>query len=153
MIALILTTVCTVMGSPPMTAPNNSLGCTPGSYQSISTESACTSRNRPSTPAAVRRDVLARYRVPNWSGQNGEIDHRVPFWAGGNTNVRNLWPEEGLSKNNPKDLLENYTRRRVCVLHTMRLRTARRIFLADWRSAYKFYHLGRVQVSNQRRVP
>jgi hypothetical protein len=114
-------------------------GCTPGRYVALSRAEACASKDRPSTPAAVRREVLRRYGLATWSGKNGEIDHMQPFWLGGRTTAGNLWPEPGKATNNEKDALENLARRRVCVIRTMRLRTARRIFAADWRVYYRRY--------------
>ena len=52
-------------------------------------------KERPTVPAAVKREVLTRYGFTFWSGETGEIDHRVPFFLGGQTNVSNLWPEAG----------------------------------------------------------
>jgi hypothetical protein len=115
------------------------VGCTPGRYVDLTREQACASKDRPSTPAAVRREVLRRYGLATWSGKNGEIDHMQPFWLGGKTTAANLWPEPGKATNNEKDALENFTRRRVCVDHTMRLRTVRRMFANDWRIYYLRY--------------
>lgn len=113
-------------------------GCTPGAYVSLGRAAACTSKDRPTLKAADRREILRRYGVPDWSGRDGELDHLVPFWLGGKTTPRNIWPEPGAIPNK-KDRLEDYTRRRVCVAHSMRVRTARRIFTADWRVYYRRY--------------
>jgi hypothetical protein len=125
------------MGHAPFTAPDNA--CTPGSTAHLTVAQACVTKPRPSVPAAVRREVLRRYGVLNWDGSRGEIDHRQPFWSGGRTNVSNLWLESGPPTGNPKDALENYTRRRVCVARTMRLSTVHRIFSTDWRVWWRRY--------------
>jgi hypothetical protein len=83
---------------------------------------------------------LTGYGVPNWTGQNGELDPRVPFSFGGTTDRANIWPEAG-SIPNTKDKLEFYIHDRVCHDGTMRLRTARAIFLGDWVAAFRKYHL------------
>jgi len=116
-------------------APDNA--CTPGAYVRLSRAEVCTPKDRPTLPAAERRRLLADYGVPNWTGASGEIDHRVPVFLGGLTVRANLWPEPG-GIPNPKDRLEVEVRRRICARHpTMRVRTAVRLFLADWRHAYR----------------
>lgn len=140
MIALLaVTAVCHVAGHGLMAAPDNSLDCTPGDWTALTRAEVCDSKPRPYLRVAVRRDILARYGVPGWTGADGELDHRVPFFLGGATDRENLWPEAG-SIPNLKDRLESYTYRRVCVRRDMRPRTARRLFLADWRHAYRAYH-------------
>jgi hypothetical protein len=69
-----------------------------------------------------------------------DFDHRVPFSLGGTTDRANIWPEAG-SIPNTKDKLEDYVHGRVCDKRTMRLRTARAIFLGDWVAAFRKYHL------------
>jgi hypothetical protein len=100
----------------------------------------CVHKDRLTLPAAVKREVLTRYGFTFWSGETGEIDHRVPFFLGGQTNVSNLWPEAGPIPNR-KDALERYTRNRICVNGTMRVRTAVRIFLGDWVTYSRRYGL------------
>jgi hypothetical protein len=136
---LAVTVACHVTGAAPMLAPDNGMACTPGSYTHLTTQQACTSKVRPYLPAGVRRDILTRYRVPTWTGRDGELDHRVPLFLGGRTTRRNLWPEAG-SIPNAKDKLELYVYGRVCRYRSMRVRTAVRMFLADWRHAYRAYH-------------
>jgi hypothetical protein len=83
----------------------------------------CLHRERPSVPAAVKREVLARYGFTSWSGKTGEID-RVPCFLGGQTTVSNLWPEAGPIPNR-KHALERYVRN----------------FLADWVTYSRRYGL------------
>jgi hypothetical protein len=128
--------VCHVGGHAPYVTPDNA--CTGGAYHRLTVAQVCTSKDRPYLPVAERRAILTNYGVPGWTGASGEIDHRVPFYLGGTTDRRNLWPQVG-SIPNVKDRLENYTRVRVCVRHTMRVRTAIRIFLSDWTQAYDAY--------------
>jgi hypothetical protein len=135
MIVELLATTC-LMGSGDFTAPRTSDNCTPGSYTE---QLACEPRKRPSLPAADRREILRRYGLTTWSGADGEFDHRVPFFLGGNTDRTNIWPERGPVGDNPKDKLENYLYRRICVKHSMTIRNGRRIFLTDWRPWYKRY--------------
>lgn len=135
MLAVLLVS-CHLLGAAPMQAPDNQ--CTSGSYDRLTTAEVCTSKHRPTLLAADRRRILARYGLAAWSGADGELDHRVPFFLGGRTNVANVWPERGPIPN-AKDRLEFYVYRRVCATHTMRVRTARLMFLADWRAAYQRY--------------
>src|SRR4051812_13940791 len=118
---------CHTTGHAPFTAPSNA--CTPGSFVRLSRAEVCQSKDRPTLRAAVRRRVLADYGVPGWTGANGELDHRIPFFLGGLATASNLWPETGTIPN-PKDRLEAYVRRRVCLRrpHPMTVRTARLIF-------------------------
>lgn len=138
--AFLAAAMCTPLGAPPMTAPDNDGACTPGSRVVLTRQQACTPLDRPTTPAAVRRDVLARYGVPDWSGRDGEIDHRVPWFLTHDSSRGNLWPERGAIPN-PKDRLEFYVYRRVCFAapHPMRVRTARLVFLGDWRAYFRLY--------------
>jgi hypothetical protein len=135
MIALaLISAVCATAGAPPMEAPDPD--CTPGSTVTLTRKQVCTSTPRPATPASVRREVLADYGVPGWTGSDGEIDHRVPWFLTHETSVRNLWPERGRIPNR-KDELEAYVYRRVCRAGTMRVSTARRSFLGDWRVSWR----------------
>jgi hypothetical protein len=127
--ALLITAACHITGPAPFLRPDNQ--CTPGAYDHLTVTQVCTSKDRPTLPAADRRRILTRYGLAAWAGTDGELDHRVPFFLGGRTNVANLWPERGPIPNT-KDRLENYVRRRICIDHTMRVRTARLIFLSDW---------------------
>lgn len=137
MLALALATMaCHVGGHVPFVRPDNV--CTPGRYERLSRQQVCTHKERPALSEADRRWILTRYGVPGWSGRDGELDHRVPFFLGGTTDRRNIWPEPERVPNT-KDRLEFYIYARVCVRHTMRVRTARLIFLADWVASYRKY--------------
>lgn len=122
--------------------PDNAWDCTPGAFASLTRAEACKSKDRPTLHAADRREVLREYGVPGWSGADGELDHRVPFFLGGLTTPANIWPERGPIPN-AKDRLEALGKGsvydRVCRgrPHWMRVRTARRIFLGDWRVTYR----------------
>lgn len=129
--------VCLLLGVPPFTAPDNA--CTPGAYVQKTRADVCDGdTRRPTLLAAERRAILSRYGLASWSGADGELDHRVPLVLGGVTDRRNVWPERELNGTNPKDRLEFRVYRRVCFgdPHPMRVRTAVRIFLSDWRHAY-----------------
>jgi hypothetical protein len=139
LVTVALAASCHTVGHAPFTAPDNALACTPGSTVHLTWQQACTPTDRSTTPVAVRRKVLAEYGVPNWTGADGEIDHRVPWFLSHDSSAGNLWPERGPATNNPKDALEGYVWRRVCVKRTMRVRTARREFLGDWRAYYRWY--------------
>jgi len=138
-----LSVVGCLMGAGQFTAP--SAACTPGAYEHLSVAAACTPKDRPSLPAAERRKILRRYGLVSWSGAMGELDHRQPFWSGGYTNAVNVWPQAGPPTGNPKDKLENYIRRRVCLRqpYPMTLRTAHAIFAGDWRASFFYYGLDR----------
>jgi hypothetical protein len=127
-----------LMGSGQYTAPITV--CTPGAYVHLSTAAVCATKDRPSLPAVERRKILARYGLTTWTGRDGELDHLQPLFLGGTTDARNIWPE-AQRPGNPKDRLENYVRRRVCLRkpYPMSVRTARREFLTDWRPWYRRY--------------
>jgi hypothetical protein len=112
--------------------------CTPGSARPLNRRTTCRSKTRPDLPQAVHDRILRDYGVPNWTGQDGELDHRVPFFLGGRTTIRNVWPEPG-SIPNTKDRLEFRIYTLVCQDRTMTPRYARRLFLRDWRDAYDRY--------------
>lgn len=124
---------CHIGGAGAFTTPDNA--CTPGAVAHLSHAEVCAPKDRPALPVAQRRKLVAQYGVPGWTGRDGELDHRVPVFLGGLTVEDNLWPERGAIPNR-KDALESLVRRRVCVERTMRVRTAVRLFLSDWRWAY-----------------
>jgi hypothetical protein len=141
--ALALAAPCHTAGAAPLVLPDNV--CTPGRFVRLTRQQACTSKDRPSLPAADRRRILTRYGIPlaSWSGASGELDHKIPFALGGTTTPANVWPERGPIPN-PKDRLEAFIIRRVCAgkPHPMRLRTARLIFQTNWVVWYRQYGLG-----------
>lgn len=120
---------CHTYGVAPFFEPDN--GCTPGSFVSLTRAEVCTPKDRPTLLVATRRRILANYGYVTWTGANGELDHRVPFFLGGRTEAANVWPEPGAIPN-IKDHLENYARNRICLWHTMRVRTAVLMFLGNW---------------------
>jgi hypothetical protein len=141
--ALALAAPCHTTGRPPFTAPSNA--CTPGAFVRKTKADVCDGQTvRPSLPAAERRAILSNYGVPTFNGTTGEIDHRVSLALGGTTDRRNLWPQVEVNGFNPKDRLEAVILRRVCkgLPHPMRVTTAVRVFLADWRAGYSYYVLG-----------
>lgn len=121
-------------------APDNAPDCTPGESDHFGHRKACDGTDRSSLTAAERRDILARYGVPGWTGADGELDHRIPLFLGGHTDRRNVWPEPGGIPND-KDALEYRVYRMVCFgdPHHLRVKTARRIFLGDWRAQYRMW--------------
>jgi hypothetical protein len=116
--------------------PDNA--CTPGTYDPIPQSRVCMSKRRPRLPDYDRNLILVSYGVPHWTGKDGELDHRVPFFLGGRTDSSNVWPERDPTL---KDKLERYIRARICVLGTMTVATARRLFRGDWRRAARRYHV------------
>lgn len=128
---------CQAEGIVPFTAPDNA--CTPGAWSFKTRTDVCDGDTaRPKLRAAERRHILGGYQLDKWTDPDGELDHRVPLVLGGTTDHRNVWPERELNGANPKDRLEFRVYRRVCFAdpHPMRVRTAIRLFLADWRHAY-----------------
>jgi hypothetical protein len=124
-------------GTLPFVTPD--VTCTPGSFDELTQAEVCTPKDRPGLTATARRTILARYGLSSWSGADGELDHRVPVFLGGRTEPANVWPERG-GIPNAKDRLEVYVQARVCAdPPTMRVETARRIFLSDWRYADCYY--------------
>ena len=136
--AVLVAAVCHVTGQSAFLRPDDD--CTPGASEDLTRAQACVHKERPPLRAAERRFILTSYGVPNWTGDDGELDHRIPFFMGGTTDRANIWPEAG-SRPNPKDTLEDYVYRRVCTKRTMRLSTARAIFKGDWVTSFRRYHL------------
>lgn len=135
------TTICAVDVDHALPAPDDSDECTPGVFADLTQQDVCDGDSpRTYLSAADRREVLGEYGVPNWSGSDGELDHRVPVFLGGLTEPENVWPERG-SIPNAKDRVEYRVYRRVCFADPspMRVRSARRLFLADWRHAYRVW--------------
>lgn len=135
-----MASVCRVNWSHGLPGPDNSKRCTPGTFDRISKANVCDGDSpHPTLHAADRREIVGEYGVPDWSGLNGELDHRVPVFLGGRTEPENIWPEPGKSSNNEKDALERRAYRRICFHDPlgMRVRTGRRLFLADWRTTYR----------------
>jgi hypothetical protein len=133
--------LCNPVGVPPFETPDNSPACTPGSHVRLTQHQACTPTPRGTLPAKTRRDVLGRYGLTTWTGTLGELDHRVPWFLTHDSAATNIWPERETNGRNPKDILESYIWRRVC-RHSpagLRVKTARLVFLSDWRAAYKLY--------------
>lgn len=133
--------VCHVNIERGLPGPDNALRCTPGAFRRLTRADVCDGdSSRATLRAADRREVVGEYGVPGWSGRDGELDHRVPVFLGGRTVPANIWPEPG-SIPNAKDRVEFRVYRRVCFSDPapMRVRTARRIFLADWRHTYRVW--------------
>ncbi len=136
--AMLAVAACHINWAAGLPGPDNA--CTPGAYDRLTKAQVCAPKDRPTLRAAVRREVLEEYRRPGWTGADGEIDHRVPVFLGGRTAENNLWPEPGAIPNK-KDRVEFRVYRRICFHdpYGMRVRTGRRLFLADWRHAYRVW--------------
>lgn len=129
---------CDVNWAHHLPGPDNALACTPGSFERLSRREVCETKTRPTLSTAERREVVTEYNVPSWSGADGELDHRIPVFLGGRTESENIWPQPG-GIPNAKDKVEFRVYRRICFSdpYRMRVRTGRRLFLADWRHAYR----------------
>lgn len=121
------------------------LGCTPGGYDPAVTQNTIhsticvrgwTATVRPSTAqtSASARKARAAYGA----GYPSEYDHLIPLELGGSNSTSNLWPEPG-SIPNPKDLVENELKRRVCS-GSITLNSARVAIAADWTTALSKAH-------------
>ncbi len=80
-----------------------------------------TTRTVRNVPAALKREIYARYGMENHKGacagkEGCEIDHLIPLTAGGANDKLNLWvqPYRGEWSAHVKDKLENQMRRLVC---------------------------------------
>lgn len=80
--------------------------------------------------------TLAKYGIPRSQGRLYEDDDLVPLCIGGDADPRNHWPMRW-DDAELKDELEREVCIRVCDLHTMSLDDAQRLFLGDWRQAYR----------------
>ena len=91
--------------------------------------------------------TLIKYGLPPSQAHDVEDDDRIPVCSGGdNADPRNHWPQsctgwEGLRcVSGPafeKDRLEAWGCRAVCDEHRLSLAAAQRMFLGDWRAAYR----------------
>jgi hypothetical protein len=90
------------------------------------------------TTAAMKAEVFKRYGIEK-DGREFEIDHRLELSLGGADDVRNLWPQEGMTHPSfhDKDRLESRVWRMVCKKHSMSLADAQAIFLGDWIAGYQ----------------
>lgn len=148
LVTLALAAPCHTTGTPPFTAPSNA--CTPGAFVRKTKADVCDGQTvRPKLLAAEERRILRNYGLATFTGSDGEKDHRVPLVLGGTTDRHNIWPEpwgpgEFAHRENAKDKLEDAILRRVCkgLPHPMRVATAVRVFLADWRAGYSYYVQG-----------
>lgn len=132
---------CQRLGAGQRSAPDNL--CTPGAGKRLTRAQVCTPKEREYIPADTRQLVLANYGLPAVLPYPGKIDHRWPHFLGGYDTPANLWPAPVRSFD--KDRLEYVVYRRVChgSPFRMRVRTAVRIFLSDWRAGYNYYLLHR----------
>jgi hypothetical protein len=147
---LLATAACQVIGTGAFTLPDKS--CTPGAYTKLTPAQVCKPNVRPHLSSADRRWIVTSYGVPSWSGDDGELDHLVSLDLGGKTNRDNIWTQREVDidddgdKDNPKDRLEQYAHDRLCIgriprqPRTLRVSTAVRWFLGDWRARWRFYN-------------
>lgn len=126
---------CELVGRGRMTGPDED--CTPGRQAgSLSVKVVCRHRDRADV-RDLRKEIISDYGLSDF---HGELDHRVPHFLGGTDTKANLWPEPGRIPN-AKDRLEFYVHDRVCNDRTMTPRYAVKLFLGDWRTAYRRYGL------------
>jgi hypothetical protein len=130
---------CDAIGSGLYSRPD--LRCTPGALnpqvtQATISQTICqrgwTSTVRPPeiVTESEKRASMAAYGDHLPIGYY-EYDHFVPLELGGATNdSRNLWPEPGSSPN-PKDVVEDQLRQKVCD-RRMTLAQAQRAIVANW---------------------
>lgn len=153
--AVALTTVhCHAAGSAPWAVPDNRPGCTPGRTEKLTRARACDPGREGAVTVATKREVARRYGLDyaSLNGDRGEWDHSEPDFNGGRETAGNVWFEFG-HRPNPKDYLESYVRRRVCVTRDMSPRTARRIFTSRWTHAYAFFYDRGMLPANAPRPP
>ncbi|MBV8243045.1 MAG: hypothetical protein JOY75_19875 [Hyphomicrobiales bacterium] len=94
-----------------------------------------------------KASTLMKYGLPLPQAPDFEDDDRIPICAGGdNADPRNHWPQrctawEGIrcvaGPAFEKDPLEGWVCRAVCDEHRLPLDAAQRMFLGDWRVAYR----------------
>jgi hypothetical protein len=131
--------------------PNTRL--TPGVTRPLSHATICStiwSRDRRFVSAKMKLGIYHRYGligprdracVPDAHGRRCEIDHLIPRSLGGADDVKNLWPQPfGTRPWNAarKDRLEVKLSRLVCA-SKLKLITARRMLVKDYRIAYRRY--------------
>ena len=85
----------------------------------------------------AKRGTLAKYGIPRSQSRLYQDDDRVPLCLGGNNaDPRNHWPQPW-QEARLKDRLERKVCIAVCDRHSMSLDEAQRLFLGDWRRAYR----------------
>lgn len=96
-------------------------------------------------PLSLKKEVMARYGLPESDLSRVEIDHLISLELGGSNDVKNLWPQfyeaPGTYGARYKDILENKLHRLV-VEGDVSLREAQREISTDWISAYRKYVVG-----------
>jgi predicted anti-sigma-YlaC factor YlaD len=115
---------------------------TPGATWAVTTGELCAgTRHTRTITAAMRRDVLAAYRMEAAPADQCELDYLITPELGGATDARNLWPQAYASpvwNARVKDELERLLPQLVCS-RQLALETAQRDMAVDWIAAYKKY--------------
>jgi hypothetical protein len=130
------------LGNPAPAEPDPAL--TPGDTLPVTAQDVCTpgySHKVRNVPAAVKREVYARYGIAYHRPGEYEVDHLISLELGGSNSIRNLWAESHWTSPwnaHVKDALENALHRLVCA-GRLDLHTAQRAIATDWIAAYEKY--------------
>lgn len=92
--------------------------------------------------AALKRQLMGAYNIPDTRSQEYELDRFIPLEAGGSSDARNLWPEPntflryhgGHGLHNDKDAVEAYLSSAICQ-HKVTASAVRAAVAADWTTA------------------
>ncbi len=124
-------------------APNPAL--TPGVALPISESEVCSGGVSPqvasSVPAAMGREVFARYGIQDPGNRSYELDFLIAPELGGAPEPGNFWPQPYSApgwNSHVKDALEDRLHQLVCE-EKISLATAQHEIATDWISAYKKY--------------
>lgn len=120
-------------------------GLTPGATRVVSREAACSlpaADEGRTVPAALARQVFARYQIAHPRPKEYEIDYLVsPALGGAEDDIRNVWPlpyRDAEWNSRVKDALEDHLRTLVCG-GQIDLAAAQQEIAADWIAAYQKY--------------
>jgi hypothetical protein len=114
---------------------------TPGAVWTVNATELCDGelREQREVSAAIRHDVLRRYRMDRVPPTEYELDYLITPELGGAADARNLWPQRYASRvwnAHVKDQLERLLPQLVC-RGEMELAAAQRALADDWIAAYK----------------
>ncbi len=146
LVLALITIIAVAVAAEPAAAPDQQI--TPGAIRDTDPAVVCA----PGYARAHRVwhdkiSTLIKYGLPLSQAHDFEDDDRIPLCGGGdNADPRNHWPQSCTGWEGPrcvsgpafeKDRLEAWACRAVCDQHRLPLVAAQRMFLGDWRGAYR----------------
>lgn len=114
---------------------------TPGAVRPLSKATICSTtwgKDARHVTLSMKKAVFAAYGISWRQHARYEVDHLVSRELGGADDVKNLWPEAWVGRQNAhdKDRAENATHRAVC-RGDISLKDAQHQIAADWTVLYR----------------